>query len=112
MRNYDLKKTKGVWFEFPADKTMKFLIRPLSIFALKRLPKDENDEFSPQEYWTVLNNSLIDWKGILEGGQPVKFNEENKKTILDLDQDISAFIVKKATELREQAVVPDKEAKN
>lgn len=112
MSNFNLTKMKGTWFDYPEDKEVKFLIRPISVFSLKKMPSEENAGVTPQDYWNMLNHSLMDWKGINDNGKPIECNIENKKAVLDIEQNYGNFIIITATKLRNESIISEKETKN
>jgi len=111
MRKYTVKPTKGVWIKFPEDDETEVLVKPMSVFALNKLPSDDNISF--QQAWDIFNTMVADWKGIVdEDGNPIKCTEETKKMVYEFDQELVAFIMEESNKLRDQVVGGKKELKN
>ena len=111
MRKINTKTTEGVWVKYPEDQDIQFLIRPFSIFNLQRMPSAENADFTIDEYWTIFNYCLVDWKGIYdENDKPLKCNEQNKKLIADHIQDLATFVIEEA--VKAKGNVSEKAVKN
>ena len=105
------KLAEGTWVQYDADKSVELKIRPLSIYDFDRLPSEEH-EITVKEFSAFMTKLLVDWKGILdEKKKPLKCDDENKKLLSDHDQDLSVFVINKATELKAK-VITDEEVKN
>ena len=88
------KSDKGIWFDYPEDEEVKFLIRPYPMSQL-------NLELSEVEAGlNELQYCLVDWKGMYdEEGKPLECNKDNKTYIFDYYLKVRAFVKEKITEL-------------
>lgn len=109
MKKFNKKAAQGTWVTYTEDEDVELKIRPFSLFSLSKLPTATNIEMS--DFWNIYDYVLMDWKGIEDEDGPLEFNEENKKMVYDYDQEISAFVVSQASEMREK-IVSEKEVKN
>ena len=109
MKKFNVKTTKGEWLKFLEDEEVELNIRPFSLFSLTKVPSEETVDMT--QLWNIFNYCLIDWKGIEGETGPMECNEENKKIVYDYDQQLVAFVVARASELRDN-VVSKKEIKN
>ena len=111
MKKYNVKPTKGVWVEDPKNKDTEYLIRPIQILSMTKLPTEQSD-FDPKDIWEMFNFALMDWKGVVdEDEKKIKCNEESKKMVYEYDQETVAFVLERSNELR-QEVISNESAKN
>jgi len=111
MKVINKKASKGTWVKYPKDKSIELLVRPLSIYDFDKLPS-EDMEITPKEFGKFCEGLLVDWKGFVdEDGKALKCTDENKRILSDHDQEIAAFVINTAAELK-SAVVTDTEIKN
>ena len=111
MKIVNIEASKGTWVEYPTDPSVEIKIKPLSIYDFDKLPSEDVD-ITVKEFAGFLVKLVVDWKGICdEKKKPLECNEENKKIISDHDQELAAFIINKASELK-ASIVTDDEVKN
>jgi hypothetical protein len=107
-----LNQKKEKWFDYPAEKGIKFLIRPLSIYDFDQLPTENYlDKITPKNFAKIVSNVLLDWEGVEAEGKPAKCNEENKLALIDQALEVANFILNKASELKTDQL-KDKDLKN
>jgi hypothetical protein len=89
----------GKWFAYPDDPELQFKIRPTSLYSLKKAPGEAiNIELS--DVVDMYLYSLVDWKGVGENGKPIQCSREAKLAFLNEYDDIAAFIINKASEMK------------
>jgi len=113
MLKLNKKASQGKWVDHPKHKEVKFKIRPMSIYAMKRLPSDAEDVvISAETLFDMLTYILIDWKGVGdEAGKVIKCDEANKRLFLDLDQETASFLINEASDMKNELIKAE-EVKN
>lgn len=112
MRRINTKKSTGIWIDFPSDDTFKLKIRPLNLLSLKAPAELSGGTTKQYEIFEWFDYVLLDWSGYNdEEGQVVECTKEMKEVVFNFDQEVVAFVISKATELRDE-IVSGKEAEN
>jgi hypothetical protein len=110
MKLFTTKKEQ--WFDYPAQKGIKFLIRPLSIYDFDQIPTENYlEKMSPRTFANMVSNVLLNWEGIEANGKPAECNTENKLMLIDQNLEVANFVIGKASELK-QSALSEEEVKN
>ena len=96
------KIESGKWFTHPDNETIQFKIKPTSIYSLKKAPGDDIEITMP-DIVDMYVYSLVDWKGIdNEDGKPLKCNYDSKMAFLNQYDELAAFVITKAGEMKKE----------
>ena len=110
MFSINTKLETGKWFEYP-ELGIKLKVRPRSMYSLSIRP---GEDYSPttKDIFDLFNYSLIDWEGVGdEDGKKLACNTDTKYAMINQNDEVGAFVINKASELRDGDVT-EQEAKN
>ena len=111
------REARAVWFKYtaPNGDEVEVKLRPYP-FSMTRsrlsIAEDSPNhvELRAEDLFKEWNYCLEDWKGLKwENGKTVKFDEENKKLVFDLEDDFRNFI---SSKMREVNGIVQEEIKN
>lgn len=107
------KANQPIWVKFDQNESVEILISPISIYSLRRLPSQEKQEVTVEDYAYILDKVTIDWKGVYDqDSNPLECNTENKRLLADAAPELAIFIMNTATELKNKNKIDDAQVKN
>lgn len=117
------KMNEGIWFEY--DTEVAFKIRYLSPEKVRQLRKphvktkwvrgEQVETINDDAFNDSLNDYIIaDWRGVeSEPGKKADCSLENKKKLVDVNGDVTSFILEMAQNLYQFSIVEqEKQEKN
>lgn len=107
------KANKSKWITHPEEKSLEMLIRPLSLYALQKLPDGTGENFTGQDFCDIFVYAVEDWKGIGdENGEKLICNRDNKLGFINQQVELASWAVQESTKLKEEYEIKEEEVKN
>lgn len=89
MAKLNFKKLEGKWVDY---LDMRLLIRPFPASAFP-FTISSADMKSGEYFWTITKACLMGWENVNDvDGNPIEFNEENKRLLYDYVEGVGYFI--------------------
>lgn len=112
MLKFNKKASEPQWVKYAEDESVEILIKPLSMYYLKKLPTG-NIELTSEEFGNLICELIVDWKGIFdEDEKPLPCTKETKLLIADHAQDLAAFVMTTASEMKGKITIREESSKN
>lgn len=108
----DTTLLEGNWYKYPNYINTELKIRHCGIFSMNKLPSEKAEENIQNVLGTFIY-AVVDWRGFKsKDGKVFECNDDNKKILAELDENMILFVLQKVKEIRENAIVTEKETKN